>query len=152
MAMQMLSIPSQIPLLWNGVKNGAVSPGREANPQAGPPNMMEEGHFRFKEGCALDRSVEFPGGRYIGQRLLGSGTYGKVVECVDYKYKAQTAIKLVRRNMPGFREAALKEIQILGTLGGRCGTVQLLRSFEHDGHICLAFNLLGESISSCLDR
>ena len=87
------------------------------------------------------------------KRLLGSGTYGVVVECTDEKHnRARAAIKLVRRGSTLYREAALKEIRILRDLGGHCNTPQLLRDFEHAGHICMAFDLLGEDLLAILER
>ena len=112
----------------------------------------EEGHFQWKDGCRFDRNAEYQGGRYIAKKIIGFGTYGKVVECTDQKYMVPTAIKLVRRGISAFREAALKEIEILKVLDGQCGTVKLLRSFEHDGHICMSFDLLGEGVKSVLKR
>ena len=71
-------------------------------------------------------------------KLLGSGTYGKVVECEDHKYnKTHVAIKLVRREPPLYKISAKNEIAILRELDGRYGTLKLLRDFDHDGHVSL---------------
>jgi serine/threonine protein kinase len=115
--------------------------------------MNNDGHFVFTVGCTIDRSRDFPTGRYIGKKLLGSGTYGVVVEGQDEKHnRARAAIKLVRRGSTLYREAALKEIRILRDLGGHCNTPQLLRDFEHQGHICMVFDLLGEDLLAILER
>ena len=37
-------------------------------------------------GSTIDKQEPFPRGRYVVVKLLGSGTYGKVVECEDNKY------------------------------------------------------------------
>lgn len=124
--------------------NGLIS----ANGGMSAPS--EEGHFVFTQGCCLEKCSEFPNGRYLGQKLLGSGTYGKVVECLDQKHKARTAVKLVRRGIPAYRDCALKEIKILRELGGKGWTPRMLRSFQHDGHICIVFDLLGDSLAAVL--
>ena len=47
-------------------------------------------------GDKIDRQESFPKGRYTVVKLLGSGTYGKVVEAEDNKYnKTPVALKLV---------------------------------------------------------
>lgn len=115
-------------------------------------SSADEGHFVWTQGCSLDKSTEFPKGRYSGQRLLGSGTYGKVVECIDQKYKARTAVKLIRRGIPAYRECGLREIKILRELGGKCWTPKVLRDFYHDGHICIVFDLLGDSLAAVLQQ
>jgi serine/threonine protein kinase len=127
-----------------------ISSGVQAPVQVTPNG--DEGHFQWKDGSRFDKCGQFPGGRYIAKKIIGSGTYGKVVECVDQKYGVETAIKLVRRGIPAFREAALKEIQILKELDGKCGTVKMLRSFEHEGHLCMSFDLLGQGVKSMLKR
>ena len=109
----------------------------------------EQGHLVFKPGCTFDVSLDFPMGRYLGKKLLGSGTYGKVVECVDLKHNAKAAVKVVRR-APLYRAAAEKEIAILRLLNGSAHTPKLLRDFEHAGHICLVFNLHGENLRDVL--
>jgi hypothetical protein len=58
----------------------------------GSNSSADEGHFLWSQGCSLDKSTEFPKWRYSGKRLLGSGTYCNVVECIDQKYKARTAV------------------------------------------------------------
>lgn len=121
-------------------------------PGAAVSAPSDEGHFTFSSGCALEKCSEFPAGRYLGQKLLGSGTYGKVVECIDQKHKARTAVKLVRRGIPAYRECALKEIKILRELGGMGWTPKMLRNFHHDGHVCIVFDLLGDSVASALQN
>jgi dual-specificity kinase len=115
-----------------------------------PGHDSDEGHFSFSSGSAIDKSTDFPKGRYILRKFLGSGTYGRVIECVDNKYQARTAIKLIRRGIPAYREAGLKEIKILEELNGKCNTPKMLREFRHDGHICIVFDLLGETLSAAM--
>jgi serine/threonine protein kinase len=49
------------------------------------------------------------------KRLLGEGTYGKVVECYDKKRERYVAVKIIR-NLEKYREAAKIEIRILDNL------------------------------------
>ncbi len=114
--------------------------------------VNEEGHFVWTPGCTLERSLEFPNGRYLSASLLGSGTYGKVIECLDQKHHARVAVKAVRRGCPAFKAAAEREIIILRDLNGANHTPKLLRDFEHSGHVCMVFDILGESLKCLIEK
>jgi hypothetical protein len=114
--------------------------------------VNEEGHFVWTPGCTFDRCQEFPNGRYLGASLLGSGTYGKVIECLDQKHNARVAIKAVRRGCPAYKAAAEREIIILRDLNGLSDTPKILRDFEHAGHICMVFDVLGETLKSFIEK
>eukprot|EP00284_Hemiselmis_tepida_P009805 CAMPEP_0174923108 /NCGR_PEP_ID=MMETSP1355-20121228/6361_1 /TAXON_ID=464990 /ORGANISM="Hemiselmis tepida, Strain CCMP443" /LENGTH=256 /DNA_ID=CAMNT_0016168763 /DNA_START=46 /DNA_END=816 /DNA_ORIENTATION=- len=102
-------------------------------------------------GSGIDVSSEYPEGRYLAMKVLGSGTYGKVLLCGDAKYKGTgVAIKLVRRDSAPYRKAAKMEAKILRALEGKHGTLKLLRCFEHGGHPCMSFELLGSALSEVL--
>ena len=117
-----------------------------------PSQISDEGHLVWSPGYTFDHCGEYPAGRYCAIRLLGSGTYGKVVECIDQKHKARAAIKVIRRGITAYRLAAEREIRILRDLGGRFNTLKLLRDFEHSGHKCLVFDIYGENLRTLLDR
>jgi serine/threonine protein kinase len=48
-------------------------------------------------------------------RLLGQGTFGKVVECYDRVRRTFCAIKIIRA-IPKYRDASKIEIRVLNTL------------------------------------
>ncbi|XP_071670830.1 dual specificity protein kinase CLK4 isoform X3 [Patagioenas fasciata] len=81
---------------------------------------------------------------------LGEGAFGKVVECIDHDMRGMhVAVKIVK-NVGRYREAARSEIQVLEHLNNmdpssnfRC--VQMLEWFDHHGHVCIVFELLGLS-------
>ncbi|XP_073211553.1 dual specificity protein kinase CLK4 isoform X6 [Lepidochelys kempii] len=81
---------------------------------------------------------------------LGEGAFGKVVECIDHNMRGMhVAVKIVK-NVSRYREAARSEIQVLEYLNTmdpssmfRC--VQMLEWFDHHGHVCIVFELLGLS-------
>ncbi|KAH7909499.1 kinase-like domain-containing protein [Hygrophoropsis aurantiaca] len=85
--------------------------------------------------------------RYRTVRLLGQGTFGKVVEAVDTTTQAKVAIKIIRA-IPKYRDASKIEIRVLQKLKERdpqnthkC--IHLLHWFDHRNHICLVSELLG---------
>ncbi|XP_011902832.1 PREDICTED: dual specificity protein kinase CLK1 isoform X1 [Cercocebus atys] len=103
----------------------------------------EEGHLICQSGDVLSA-------RYEIVDTLGEGAFGKVVECIDHKAGGRhVAVKIVK-NVDRYCEAARSEIQVLEHLNTtdpnstfRC--VQMLEWFEHHGHICIVFELLGLS-------
>ena len=48
-------------------------------------------------------------------RLLGEGTFGKVVECLDKTNETLVAVKIIRA-IPKYRSAALVELDVLRTI------------------------------------
>ena len=55
--------------------------------------------------CLLDKMI----------RLLGQGTFGKVVECWDRVRRRYCAVKVIRA-VPKYRDASKIEIRVLNTL------------------------------------
>jgi dual-specificity kinase len=95
-------------------------------------------------------------------RLLGQGTFGKVVEAIDTQTNARVAIKIIRA-IPKYRDASKIEVRVLQKLKERESTVStiivtyyslhlwvfcskcihLLHWFDHCNHICLVSELSG---------
>uniref|UniRef100_A0A8C9TNF7 dual-specificity kinase n=1 Tax=Scleropages formosus TaxID=113540 RepID=A0A8C9TNF7_SCLFO len=103
----------------------------------------EEGHLICHSGHVLRE-------RYEIVCSLGEGAFGKVVECIDHaKGGARVALKIIK-NIDRYREAALSEVEVLEQLNSldserRYACVQMLDWFDHHGHICIVFELLGLS-------
>ncbi|KAL5485801.1 LKH1 [Sanghuangporus weigelae] len=88
--------------------------------------------------------------RYRIVRLLGQGTFGKVVEAIDTTNQKRVAIKIIRA-IPKYRDASKIEVRVLQRLKERdplnknkC--IHLLHWFDHRNHICLVSELLGMCI------
>lgn len=81
---------------------------------------------------------------------LGEGAFGKVVECIDHeKVGARIALKIIK-NIERYRDAALSEVEVLEQINSldcdrRYACVRMYDWFDHHGHICIAFELLGLS-------
>ncbi|KAE9408370.1 kinase-like protein [Gymnopus androsaceus JB14] len=85
--------------------------------------------------------------RYRTVRLLGQGTFGKVVEAVDTHTNNRVAIKIIRA-IPKYRDASRIEVRVLQELkkkdphnSNKC--IHLLDYFDHRNHVCLVSELLG---------
>ncbi|KAI9735316.1 MAG: dual specificity protein kinase kns1 [Claussenomyces sp. TS43310] len=83
-------------------------------------------------------------------RLLGQGTFGKVVQARDRKRGNAVAIKIIR-SVQKYRDASRIELRVLSTLKAndqenrnRC--IHLRDCFDYRGHICIVMDLLGQSV------
>ncbi|XP_041808785.1 dual specificity protein kinase CLK4-like [Chelmon rostratus] len=102
----------------------------------------EEGHLVYHIGLVMKE-------RYEVVLTLGTGAFGKVVECIDRHKDERVAVKIVK-NIDCFREVARSEIAVLEEINSldddkRFACVRMLDWFEHEGHICIVFELLGPS-------
>ncbi|KAF8656867.1 hypothetical protein AX16_002414 [Volvariella volvacea WC 439] len=121
---------------WDGKSLAAT-----AENSKGPPSCDDkEGHYIIVPDDMIFR-------RYRTVRLLGQGTFGKVVEAVDTETNTKVAIKIIRA-IPKYRDASKIEIRVLQKLKerdplNRHKCIHLLDYFDHKNHICLVSELLG---------
>ncbi|RDW84565.1 hypothetical protein BP6252_02155 [Coleophoma cylindrospora] len=88
--------------------------------------------------------------RYSVTKLLGQGTFGKVVQARDKRRNKLVAIKIIR-SVQKYRDASRIELRVLSTLKAndnenrnRC--IHLRDCFDYKGHICIVMDLLGQSV------
>ncbi|KAL8872513.1 MAG: hypothetical protein Q9174_001870 [Haloplaca sp. 1 TL-2023] len=90
------------------------------------------------------------GERYQVCRLLGQGTFGKVVEAIDKRTRTRCAIKIIR-SVQKYRDASRIELRVLSTLNhndrdNRNKCIHLRDCFDFRNHICIVTDLLGQSV------
>ena len=83
-------------------------------------------------------------------RLLGQGTFGKVVEAYDKRKRTRCAIKIIR-SVQKYRDASRIELRVLSTLSqndqeNRNKCIHLRDCFDFRNHICIVTDLLGQSV------
>ncbi|PPQ98334.1 hypothetical protein CVT26_013590 [Gymnopilus dilepis] len=120
---------------------GSRSAAATDDTSKGPASCDDkEGHYIIVPDDMINR-------RYRTVRLLGQGTFGKVVEAVDTENNTRVAIKIIRA-IPKYRDASKIEVRVLQKLRERDPTnrhkcIHLLSWFDHRNHICLVSELLG---------
>ena len=102
-----------------------------------------DGHLAYLPGDVL-------ADRYEIVSTLGEGTFGKVAKVRDLNNGSVVALKIIK-NIHKYREAAKLEINVLRKLNAKdphgvhlC--VKMYDSFNYFGHMCLTFEVLGESV------
>ncbi|KAF1939897.1 kinase-like protein [Clathrospora elynae] len=103
----------------------------------------EDGHYIVVPEADLTE-------RYKITKLLGQGTFGKVVEAFDKRKGTNCAIKVIR-SVPKYRDASRIELRVLSTLASndkhninRC--IHLRDCFDFRNHICIVTDLYGQSV------
>ncbi|KAI9818628.1 MAG: dual specificity protein kinase kns1 [Thelocarpon impressellum] len=103
----------------------------------------EDGHYIVVPDSELTE-------RYHISRLLGQGTFGKVVEAYDKRKRTRCAIKIIR-SVQKYRDASRIELRVLSTLSSndrqnknKC--IHLRDCFDYRNHICIVTDLLGQSV------
>lgn len=84
--------------------------------------------------------------RYEVVDLLGKGSFGQVVRCIDHRTGILVAVKIIR-NKKRFHQQALVEVNILQKLrewdpNNEHSVVNFDQSFYFRGHLCISTDLL----------
>lgn len=108
-----------------------------------------DGHYRIIIGELLD-------GRYAVQQQVGKGTFATVVRATDTKTGQDVAVKIACNNETMYK-AGTKEMDMLTELNAadrenRRHIIQLLRNFDHKGHMCLVFENLHSDLREVLKK
>ncbi|PSN65861.1 hypothetical protein BS50DRAFT_635070 [Corynespora cassiicola Philippines] len=88
--------------------------------------------------------------RYEVVDVLGKGSFGQVVRCVDHKTGSLVAVKIIR-NKKRFHQQALVEVNILQKLrewdpDNKHSMINFTQSFYFRGHLCISTELLGMNL------
>lgn len=83
-------------------------------------------------------------------KMLGQGTFGKVVQARDHRRNELVAVKIIR-SVQKYRDASRIELRVLATLkandpDNRNRCIHLRDCFDYRGHICIVMDLLGQSV------
>ncbi|KAJ3105129.1 dual specificity protein kinase kns1, partial [Physocladia obscura] len=147
----LMSIPGPLPLPVPQAYSGGLFISNHERALHQQPSIVaplvecddKDGHYIVREGDDLTPQFKII-------RLLGQGTFGKVVEAYDRQRNIKVAIKIIR-SIQKYRDAAKIEVRVLNALKKndpqnlkRC--IHLMFHFEHRNHTCMVFELLAQSI------
>lgn len=110
----------------------------------------KEGHYIIKTGEG------FANNRFTILKLLGQGTFGKVISAYDALHNTTVAIKIIRA-VPKYREASKIELRVLSTIrkhdpDNQNHCIQLLECFDYRDHICLVMDLFKISLYDFMEQ
>ncbi|KAK0718408.1 kinase-like domain-containing protein [Lasiosphaeria miniovina] len=141
-----------------------IDPFASYRPPPYPPKKANEVHVKVITDHSHNRNVRVDDDdghyivvpdndlteRYQMIKLLGQGTFGKVVQARDKRRNKLVAIKIIR-SVQKYRDASKIELRVLATLKAndeenrnRC--IHLRDCFDFRGHICIVMDLLGQSV------
>jgi dual-specificity kinase len=107
-------------------------------------------HFDWVKGATLNR-------RYRIRKLLGDGTFGRVLLADDQNKNRQVAIKVIR-DIKRYAENAKIEADILKDIrredprGEASRSAIMYETFTHEKHYCLVFEPCGPSLYDFIKR
>uniref|UniRef100_A0A0D9W913 Protein kinase domain-containing protein n=1 Tax=Leersia perrieri TaxID=77586 RepID=A0A0D9W913_9ORYZ len=95
--------------------------------------------------------------RFIVKEMLGQGTFGQVVKCLDTETNDYVAVKVIK-NQPAFYHQAIMEVSLLRALNQKFdpddqyNIVRMLDYLLFQNHLCIAFEMLGQNLYELLKR
>ncbi|TSS60392.1 Dual specificity tyrosine-phosphorylation-regulated kinase 4 [Bagarius yarrelli] len=94
--------------------------------------------------------------RYEVLEVIGKGSFGQVLKCLDHKTNEMVAIKIIR-NKKRFHQQALVELKILDALRRRdrdnChNVIHMKEYFYFRNHLCISFELLGANLYELIKK
>ncbi|KAJ3336695.1 dual specificity protein kinase yak1 [Gonapodya sp. JEL0774] len=91
------------------------------------------------------------GQQYLILDVLGQGTFGQVVKCMNVKTRDMVAVKVIK-NKPAYYNQSLVEVAILEMLNSqydpndRHHLVRMMDTFVHRSHLCIVFEMLSVNL------
>lgn len=112
-------------------------------------SVSNDGHMVCHTGALIAN-------RYRIVENLGKGHFARVVRVIDIRTDRDFALKIYR-NKTKYRKNAKDEIAVMRYIARRDPTgkslcSKILKSFEFNGHICIAFEMLGSDVYDFLER
>ncbi|XP_037703095.1 dual specificity tyrosine-phosphorylation-regulated kinase 4 isoform X2 [Choloepus didactylus] len=121
--------------------------GLEAEKLKVAPDKFSKTSFDDEHGSYIKVLHDHIAYRYEVLEMIGKGSFGQVVKCLDHKNNELVALKIIR-NRKRFHRQALVELKILEALRRKdkdnsYNVVHMKDFFYFRSHLCITFELLG---------
>ncbi|XP_053108722.1 dual specificity tyrosine-phosphorylation-regulated kinase 4 isoform X7 [Hemicordylus capensis] len=117
----------------------------------GDNNTFDDDHGCYKKVVSDHLSY-----RYEMLSVIGKGSFGHVLKCLDHKTGEKVAVKIIR-NKKRFHNQALVEVSILNALRQKdqdnmFNVVHMKEYFYFRNHFCISFELLGINLYELIKK
>ncbi|XP_044231449.1 homeodomain-interacting protein kinase 4-like isoform X1 [Thunnus albacares] len=100
-------------------------------------------HFKVQRRDTLHSNT----GRYLVLDFIGEGCFGKVAKCVNLVTAKYVALKILKTEHSADAKREINMLEVVSVLDPvKKNIVWFFERFEHEGHTCLAFEMLDRSL------
>uniref|UniRef100_A0A9J7Y604 dual-specificity kinase n=2 Tax=Cyprinus carpio TaxID=7962 RepID=A0A9J7Y604_CYPCA len=122
----------------------------------GSQGSPQNSGYDDEHGSYLKVLHDHIGYRYEVLEVIGKGSFGQVLKCLDHKTNEMVAIKIIR-NKKRFHHQALVELKILDAVRRRdrdnChNVIHMKEYFYFRNHLCITFELLGANLYELIKK
>uniref|UniRef100_A0A672STH4 dual-specificity kinase n=1 Tax=Sinocyclocheilus grahami TaxID=75366 RepID=A0A672STH4_SINGR len=122
----------------------------------GSQGSPQNSGYDDEHGSYLKVLHDHIGYRYEVLEVIGKGSFGQVLKCLDHKTNEMVAIKIIR-NKKRFHHQALVELKILDAVRRRdrdnChNVIHMKEYFYFRNHLCISFELLGVNLYELIKK
>ncbi|KAJ8007062.1 hypothetical protein DPEC_G00113670 [Dallia pectoralis] len=130
--------------------------GLDAEKIKGSPSLPLNSGYDDESGGYLKITHDHIGFRFEVLEVIGKGSFGQVLKCLDHKTNEYVAIKVIR-NKKRFHHQAMVELKILDVLrrkdrDDQHNVIHMKEYFYFRNHLCISFELLGVNLYELIKK
>ncbi|KAL0962875.1 hypothetical protein UPYG_G00346630 [Umbra pygmaea] len=130
--------------------------GLGAKKMNGSPSLPYNSGYDDESGSYLKVEHDHIGFRFEVLDVIGKGSFGHVLKCLDHKTKEHVAIKVIR-NKKRFHYQAMMELKILDLLrrkdkDDQHNVIYMKEYFYFRNHLCISFELQGINLYELIKK